>query len=111
MSKLQEYYNGYLFHQDAESKVFNSDMVLYFFKYYLRQNKELDDLIDSNISSDYLDILPARSLTLTNEDSLKELSPKLSFILCNDSFGIRPSRPSRGCRMIRGQSISSSPIH
>lgn len=32
MEKLKEYYNGYLFHQDAEFKVFNSDMVLYFFK-------------------------------------------------------------------------------
>ena len=74
MSKLQGYYNGYLFHQDAESKVFNSDMVLYFFKYYLRQNKEPEDLIDSNISSDYLDILPARSLKFTNEDSLKKLA-------------------------------------
>lgn len=53
MDKLKEYYNGYLFHQDAKSKVFNSDMVLYFFKYYLRQHKEPEDLIDSNISSDY----------------------------------------------------------
>jgi len=41
-----------------------------------------------------IDILPARSLTLTNEDSLKELSPKFSFVLRNDNFGIRSSRPS-----------------
>jgi len=47
---------------------------------------------------------------VTNEDSLKKLAPKLSYVLRNDSFGIRPSRPSRGCRMIRGQSISSRPI-
>ncbi|MFW6273673.1 MAG: AAA family ATPase, partial [Halanaerobium sp.] len=48
MAKLKEYYNGYLFHQDAQSKVFNSDMVLYFFKHYLRQHKEPEALIDSN---------------------------------------------------------------
>jgi len=34
---------------------------------------------------------------VTNEDSLKELTPKLFFVLRNDSFGTRPARPSQGC--------------
>ncbi len=73
-------------------------------------NSYLNASVHENSTFLNFDILPARSLTLTNEDSLKELSSKLSFVLRNDSFDIRPSRPSRGCRMIRRQSISSSPI-
>jgi hypothetical protein len=57
-----------------------------------------------------VDILPARSLTLTNEDSLKELSPKFSFVLRNDNFGIRSSRPSRGCLLIKCPSISGRQV-
>ena len=53
MKKLKRYYNGYLFNQDAEERLFNSDMVLYYFKSYLKENKEPTDLIDTNISSDY----------------------------------------------------------
>ena len=53
MKKLKRYYNGYLFNQDAEERLFNSDMVLYYFKSYLKENKEPSDLIDTNISSDY----------------------------------------------------------
>lgn len=71
MAKLQEYYNGYLFHQDAESRVFNSDMVLYFFKYYLRQQKEPEDLIDSNISSEYRKL--EQLFSLNKEEKINQI--------------------------------------
>lgn len=91
MSKLQEYYNGYLFHQDAESKVFNSDMVLYFFKYYLRQNKEPEDLIDSNISSDYRKLEQLFSLNeeeKTNEILESILNDELQDVVFTREFSL-----------------------
>ncbi|MEC9491086.1 MAG: AAA family ATPase, partial [Halanaerobiales bacterium] len=51
--KLKEYYNGYLFSQYAEEKIFNSDMVLYYFNNYQKLNREVDELVDSSIASDY----------------------------------------------------------
>jgi hypothetical protein len=53
MEKLKEYYNGYSFSPEAENKVFNSDMILYYFNSWLRNSKEPLELIDKNISSDY----------------------------------------------------------
>ena len=53
MPKLKDYYNGYLFNEKAEEKVFNSDMVLRYIKNYKKYNKPPEDLIDTNISSDY----------------------------------------------------------
>ncbi len=53
MDKLKKYYNGYLFNQDVAKRVFNSDMVLYYFNSYKKTNQEPSDLIDTNISSDY----------------------------------------------------------
>ncbi|MCK8824875.1 AAA family ATPase [Fuchsiella alkaliacetigena] len=51
--RLKRYYNGYLFHEKAEQRVFNSDMILYYLSEYQIADSEPDDLIDTNISSDY----------------------------------------------------------
>lgn len=50
---LQACYNGYLFHEDAETRVFNSDMVLYYLTCYRTYQQAPKDLIYTNISSDY----------------------------------------------------------
>ena len=71
MKKLKQYYNGYLFNQDADKRVFNSDMVLYYFKSYLKENKEPRDLIDTNISSDYAKM--RELFTLRNEERNYEI--------------------------------------
>ena len=52
-AKLKKYYNGYLFNEKAKKRLFNSDMVLYYFNNYIKENEEPSDLIDTNISSDY----------------------------------------------------------
>ncbi|MFN2341709.1 MAG: hypothetical protein ABR547_10635, partial [Halanaerobium sp.] len=46
-------YNGYLFSQYADEKVFNSDMILYYFNSYQKMGREVDELVDSSIASDY----------------------------------------------------------
>ena len=53
MLKLKEYYNGYLFSHYADKKVFNSDMILYYFNSYQKLGREPEELIDSSIVSDY----------------------------------------------------------
>ncbi len=53
IKKLKDYYNGYSFSPEAENKVFNSDMILYYFNSFLRNSKEPLELVDKNISSDY----------------------------------------------------------
>jgi hypothetical protein len=53
LSKLYDYYNGYLFSKHAEERVFNSDMILYYFNSFKKLGEEPDELIDSSISSDY----------------------------------------------------------
>ena len=53
MEILTESYNGYLFHQNAENKVFNSNMVLYFMDAYQREKAIPRKLTDPNMRSDY----------------------------------------------------------
>ncbi|MCK4257824.1 MAG: AAA family ATPase [Halanaerobiales bacterium] len=53
LPELKNYYNGYLFNEDAEERVFNSDMILYYLNTYRKTGKPPKDLVDSNISSDY----------------------------------------------------------
>ncbi len=50
---LITYYNGYLFSEDGEKRLFNSDMVLFYLNAYSKYHKAPQDLIDTNISSDY----------------------------------------------------------
>lgn len=50
---LRDYYNGYLFSEDAETRLFNSDMILYYLKSYLSRQKPPEKLLDMNIASDY----------------------------------------------------------
>jgi hypothetical protein len=50
---LQVYYNGYLFSEDAITRIYNSDMILYYLKQYQIFNEPPKKLLDSNISSDY----------------------------------------------------------
>ena len=53
MPELKDYYNGYLFNEDVEQRVFNSDMILYYLNTYQKTKKPPKDLVDINISSDY----------------------------------------------------------
>ncbi len=50
---LRQWYNGYLFHAKAPSRVYNPDMVLYFLKEWAEEQEYPENLIDTNIASDY----------------------------------------------------------
>ncbi|WP_342590195.1 AAA family ATPase [Clostridium muellerianum] len=50
---LQKNYNGYLFSEECEKRLFNSDMILYYMQSYVDSGKGPKSLIDRNIASDY----------------------------------------------------------
>ncbi|EOD00083.1 ATP-binding protein [Caldisalinibacter kiritimatiensis] len=51
--KLKEYYNGYLFSLDGRKRVYNPDMILYYFSKYKRNKRFPRELIDDNVKTDY----------------------------------------------------------
>ncbi|MGV8092651.1 MAG: AAA family ATPase [Mangrovibacterium sp.] len=50
---MSMYYDGYLFHEDGENRVYNPSMVLYFFKQVLDEKKPPKNIIDDNLKTDY----------------------------------------------------------
>ncbi len=46
-------YNNYCFSEKIDEKVYNSDMILYFFNNYLQSGKIPANLIDENVRTDY----------------------------------------------------------
>lgn len=53
VDELRKNYNGYLFSENADKRLFNSDMILYYLKSYEDFGDGPRDLIDKNIASDY----------------------------------------------------------
>ena len=50
---MSEWYNGYRFAEEAETDLYNSDMVLYFLKQSIPNRQAPIDLIDANVRGDY----------------------------------------------------------
>ena len=50
---MEQWYNGYLFNEDATEKMYNPSMVLYFADQYQRLRKYPRTLLDTNIATDY----------------------------------------------------------
>jgi hypothetical protein len=50
---LHKNYDGYLFSEKAKTRLFNSDMILYYLKTYVEEREGPINLIDQNIASDY----------------------------------------------------------
>ncbi len=53
LSLVQEWYDHYRFSAQAERWLFNTDMVLYFVKHFLRTDAPPDTMIDQNVRIDY----------------------------------------------------------
>ncbi len=53
MFDLKQWYNGYLFNEDAVSRLYNPDMVLYFALEYQKTKRYPKSLLDTNVASDY----------------------------------------------------------
>lgn len=81
MTVLKVNYNGYLFSEEANTRLFNSDMILYYLKYYVETGKAPKKLIDENIASDYSKI--GNLFSLTTRGSSTKIIDK---ILRNDEL-------------------------
>lgn len=53
LMELEKYYNGYRFHVDATSKVYNPDMILYFFNEWLINGQYPLQMVSDNVKTDY----------------------------------------------------------
>lgn len=50
---LRQWYNGYLFNGKAQVRLYNPDMILYFASAFGRTGEYPEELLDTNIASDY----------------------------------------------------------
>lgn len=53
VSDIRQWYNGYLFSGKAQTRLYNPDMVLHFAVRYARHGTYPEELLDTNIASDY----------------------------------------------------------
>lgn len=53
LTDMKRWYNGYRFHPSCEERIYNPDMVLYFAKTFLSKGTYPENMIDTNIASDY----------------------------------------------------------
>jgi hypothetical protein len=77
MNILTEYYNGYCFSKDGKIRVFNSDMVLYYLKYYQQEHKPPEQLLDQSIASDYGKL--GRLIEFANPKQNREILAEIIF--------------------------------
>ena len=49
---METYYNGYLFDEDGENKVYNSQMVLFFFNQIKISGRSPKEIVDTNLKTD-----------------------------------------------------------
>ena len=69
--KMTAYYDGYRFSEETEETVFNSTLVMYYLKEYLRLGKEPERKLDINIAANFEKL--ANLITLKNNPHSKEI--------------------------------------
>jgi len=50
---MEAYYNGYMFNNDGKNRVYNSQMILYLFYQILQLGRQPEQIIDTNLQTDY----------------------------------------------------------
>ncbi|MDX2250206.1 MAG: AAA family ATPase [Bacteroidia bacterium] len=53
MADVKQWYDGYLFHSRAAERLYNPDMVLYFAIEYQKEKRYPENILDTNVVSDY----------------------------------------------------------
>ncbi|MDR2680744.1 MAG: ATP-binding protein, partial [Tannerella sp.] len=74
---MELFYNGYLFHQYGEHRVYNPSMMLYLFSQVLRYPKLIGNIIDDNLKMDYGRV---ERLLQNNRDRLTEIAQNNSIL-------------------------------
>ncbi|MGD2087076.1 MAG: AAA family ATPase [Candidatus Aminicenantes bacterium] len=73
---MTQWYGNYLFSEEDNVRLFNSDMILYFIDNYLTRKKLPDDLIDRNVRIDYGKL---RHLIMVDRDKTTPPTPNGNF--------------------------------
>jgi hypothetical protein len=93
VEELRQNYNGYLFSEDGTSRIYNPDMILYFFTQWELEGKYPKQLIDENVKTDYGRLQRLISsennrktldYIIQNEEIAADIVPKFSFDLMYD---------------------------
>ena len=53
IADLKDWYDGYLFHEEATERLYNSDMIMYFASHYEKRQLYPSRMLDANIATDY----------------------------------------------------------
>jgi hypothetical protein len=53
LADLKDWYNGYLFNEEATERLYNSDMIMYFASHYEKRQRYPRKMLDANIATDY----------------------------------------------------------
>lgn len=74
---LKDWYDGYLFNEEAPERLYNSDMIMYFASNYERRQLYPRKMLDANIATDYTKVKKIFSIQQREEEFtplLKELT-------------------------------------
>jgi hypothetical protein len=77
IADLKDWYDGYLFHEEAEERLYNSDMIMYFASHYEKRQKYPSRMLDANIATDYTKVKKVFNIQQREKDFtpiLKELT-------------------------------------
>jgi hypothetical protein len=77
MDDLKDWYNGYLFNDEATERLYNSDMIMYFASHYEKKQRYPRKMLDANIATDYTKVKKIFNIQQREEEFipiLKELT-------------------------------------
>ena len=70
-NEMEQYYNGYRFSEQSEEKTFNTTLVMYYLKEYVRTGKRPAKMLDNNIAANFEKL--ENLITLKNNEYSKEV--------------------------------------
>ena len=77
IENIKDWYDGYLFHEDATERLYNSDMIMYFASHYEKRQDFPRRMLDANIATDYTKVKKIFNIQQREEEFipiLKELT-------------------------------------
>jgi hypothetical protein len=83
ITDLKEWYDGYLFNKEAEERLYNSDMIMYFASHYEKRQRYPTTMLDANIATDYTKVKQVFNIQQREEDFipiLKQLTAEGSLL-------------------------------
>jgi hypothetical protein len=72
ITDMKQYYNGYLFCEECDTRVFNPNMVLYFLDNLIKNKKYPKNMLDLNIKTDYKK-LESLSFNFKDEETIESI--------------------------------------